>query len=131
MILYLTPLIGINEFTFKSDIRNYNNFDFHYTPMNVIGYDTYDIDNSGLSIYAGNNLIESIACTKDLLYKGRNMIGMSIDEFKSHYNLNPSGDIDTLFVDDDETQDVYEFDEVGLQIWCRNNVIVTAIASLV
>lgn len=129
MILYLSPRIGVNEFTFKSDINEYTNFDFHYTRTNGTGYDTYDIDDSGLSIYVENNLIESIACTEELLYKGCNIIGMYITEFMSYYEVDHSGSVDKIFVNNEELQEVYEFDTLGLQLWCRKDKVTTAIAS--
>ncbi len=131
IVLYLTPLIGVNQFTFKTDINRYTNFDFRYTSLDSddIGYETYDVDDFGLTLYVENRIIVSMSCTYELLYKGRNIIGMDINEFINYYEVNYSGTIDKIFVNDEESQNVYEFDTLGLQIWCRYNQIVTVIAS--
>ncbi|MFD2916841.1 hypothetical protein [Psychroserpens luteus] len=132
MILYFIPFIRIGDFTFESKINNYkSNFKFAYTPVNdSTEWETYEIEDLGLSLYVEEDNITSIVCRDDCLYKGRNLIGMTIEEFISHTEEKYYGEIDILdYEDDGVPQYVYEFDDIGLQVWCKNNIIVTIIAS--
>lgn len=53
---------------------------------------------------------------------------MKIEDFISYSNLKYYGEIDVLdFEDDNIPQYVYEFDDIGLQIWTKNGIIVTGI----
>ncbi len=131
MILYFTPFEGISDFVLESNINNYlNEFNLKYTPIDdSTEWETYSLEDEGISLYVEDNKIVSIACEEECLYKGRNIIGMNINEFINFYNINPIGEIDELYINDTETQSVYEFDDIGLQVWCSNDKIVTVIAS--
>ena len=55
---------------------------------------------------------------------------MTVEEFISDTDEKYYGEVDKLdFEDDGIPQYVYEFDDIGLQVWSKNNVIVTVIAS--
>lgn len=53
---------------------------------------------------------------------------MNIIEILNYYNLQEVRP-EKMYMSDEEIQDVYEFDEIGLQICCKNDIIVTAIAT--
>ncbi len=131
MLIYLVPFERVAEFEFNSDIKQYfNQYEFDYTPVeDITDYEIYEIEDLGISLYVENDVIESIVCRYECLYKGRNIIGMDIDEFINFYDVSPSDEVDSVYVSNTELQYVYEFDELGLQIWCnQNNEIVTVIA---
>lgn len=133
MIAIFQPFECIGEFVFGTSINDYKN-EFKFTLYPKEGTndcDKYNIDNPDLSLYVDeNNLIESINCRDECLYKGRNLIGMTIEDFISHTGEKYYGEIDILdYEDDGVPQYVYEFDDIGLQVWCKNNIIVTIIAS--
>lgn len=132
MIMYYIPFECVGDFFLKSNISDYTEiFEFKYIPVDdVTEWETYEELDLKLSLYVENGTIQSISCNDECLFKGRNIIGMEIDEFMNFYNIEPVGEVEKLFVNGDETQDVYEFDDIGLQVWCRNNVIVTVIASM-
>jgi len=70
-----------------------------------------------MTLFVENSVIEDIGCYEELLYKGRNLIGMSIEEFISHTGENFVGEIDCLdFEEDHIPQCVYEFEAIGLQV---------------
>jgi len=131
MINYFIPLERVGEFELDTDIKNYKKiFNFEYTPADEsTGWETFSLENEGISLYVEDNKIVSIVCDEECLYKGRNIINMDINEFMNFYGVNPVGEIDKLYVNDNDTQDVYEFDDIGLQVWCENDKIVTVIAS--
>jgi hypothetical protein len=131
MILYFIPFERIGGFILESNIEDYKNKKFTHTPIDdVTEMETYSIDDLGLSLYVENGKIDSVECNDECLYKGRNLIGMTIEEFISHTEEKYYGEVDELdFEEDNIPQYVYEFDDIGLQVWCKNNVIVTIIAS--
>ncbi len=130
--MYFLPFECIGEFILKSNIADYkNDFRFKYTPPDeTTEWETYEELETKLLLYVENEIIQSISCNEECLFKGRNIIGMSIDDFVNFYGIEPVGELDKLYVNDNETQDVYEFDDIGLQVWCSNDTIVTVIASM-
>ncbi|WP_299223821.1 hypothetical protein [uncultured Psychroserpens sp.] len=118
---------------FNKSIYNYlDTFEFKiYRKDGDNDCDKYRIDNPDISLYLDdNNKIESINCRDECLYKGRNLIGMTIEDFISHTGEKYYGEVDILdYEDDGIPQYVYEFDDIGLQVWCKNNIVVTIIAS--
>lgn len=131
MITYFTPLEGVGEFELNTQIGNYTKlFNFKHSPADEsTEWETYSLENQGISLYVEDGNIISVMCDEECLYKGRNIIGMNIDEFINFYDVNPIGEIDELYVNENETQNIYEFDDIGLQVWCKNNIIVTIISS--
>lgn len=76
-----------------------------------------------------DSLIENIKCYKYFIYKSKNLIGMSIEKFIEHTGERYYGEIDTLdFEEDGLPQSVYEFEDIGAQVWVKNGKIVTIIA---
>ncbi|WP_397301576.1 hypothetical protein [Nonlabens ulvanivorans] len=92
-------------------------------------WETYSLEDEGVYLYVENNKIISIVSDLECLYNGRNIIGMNINEFINFYGIEPIGEPDALYVNENEFQIVYEFDDIGLQVWCLNDVIETVIAS--
>lgn len=133
MIIYLVPFEQVGDFYLKSRISTYiDDFKFEFTPTDeTTGWEMYEEQSLGISLYVENNIIESISCNEECLYGGRNIIGMNIDEFMNFYGIKPNEEVDKLYVSEDEMQDVYEFDDIGLQVWCSDNIIVTVIASYI
>lgn len=131
MITYFIPLERVGEFDLNAQISDYTEkFNFKYSPADEsTDWETYSLENEGISLYVEENKIISIVCDEECLYKGRNIIGMNIDEFINSYDVNPIGEIDELYVNENETQNIYEFDDIGLQVWCRDDEIVTVIVS--
>ncbi len=133
MIAIFQPFLGVGDFMFNKSIYNYlDTFEFKiYRKDGDNDCDKYRIDNPDISLYLDdNNKIESINCRDECLYKGRNLIGMTIEDFISHTGEKYYGEVDILdYEDDGIPQYVYEFDDIGLQVWCKNNIVVTIIAS--
>jgi len=131
MIAYLEPRTRVGDFEFNCLIESViSQFEFsHYTPKGE-DYEVYEIEGHKTSIYVEEGLITSINCKEECLYKGRNMIGMEIDDFLNYYGWEPDDEPDELdFEEDDIPQYVYDFDEPDLQVWTKDGIIVTVIAS--
>jgi hypothetical protein len=130
MIPYLTILHGVGDFVIGNPIRLYlEKFSFEIYPKEG-KYDCikYVIKNPVISLFVEEGMINSISCEEECLYKGRNLIGISIEEFISHTGFTHEEEIDELiFEEDNIPQYVYEFDEVGLQVWVKMEKIVVII----
>ncbi|TKG93821.1 hypothetical protein EYV94_16385 [Puteibacter caeruleilacunae] len=125
------PFRRMGVFTFGENIRSYYTAGFVFEECDdKTEWDTYKNEGKGFELYVENDLIASIACRKELYYKGENVIGMRIDGFLEYYGLVQSVETDKIFIPcDNDYQDVYEFDDVGLQVWVKDNVIETVFCS--
>ncbi|MEM6320454.1 MAG: hypothetical protein AAF960_22485 [Bacteroidota bacterium] len=133
MIAYLEPFTGIGEFKFGKKIDDFLHLGhFDVNPPEKYSSKSYTMQNPEITIWVNEaNLIETIGCYEECLYKGRNMIEMKIDEFIAWSDTNYYGKPDILDFEEnsDIPQKVYEFEDIGLQIWTKLNVIITVIAS--
>lgn len=88
----------------------------------------YDILELGLSVYVNDDdIITSINCYKFCYYNNVNVIGLNIDDLILHIStkLNKTesyyvGKINSK----EQKQKVYDFDEIGLQVWVYRNKVV-------
>lgn len=134
MVMYFIPFKCIGNFEIDTSIKSYlKEYDFEYfMDIDNIGRDTFSLDDIGISLYveSSNQIIESINCSESCLYRGRNIIGMTINEFIVHAETFYYEEPDCLdFDEDDIPQYVYEFEDIGLQVWTKHNRIVNVIAS--
>lgn len=137
MIATLSLFNSVGDFILGADINNYKakyffeindySMDLHVPSIH------FSLSNPELTLFVENNKIIEIGCYEELLYKGRNLIGMKIEEFISHMGKNYEGAVDCLDIeeDDDIPQYVYEFEAIGLQVWVKGQQgrIVTIIVS--
>ena len=84
-----------------------------------------------ISICTNQGIIESIACRTDCYINSYFLINADIDDFLSTFKLDKQTiEKDAVFIYDDISQDVYEVDDLGMQIWVDNdNKIVTVFVS--
>ncbi|HUH25796.1 MAG TPA: hypothetical protein VLY87_04165 [Flavobacterium sp.] len=128
MIAILILFQSVGNFVLKSNINNYlkkYSFDISdYSSDLNVPVVHYSVEYPRITLFVENSLIEEIACYEELLYKGRNLIGMKIEEFISHTGEDFVGEIDCLdFEDDNIPQYVYEFETIGLQVWIKGNIV--------
>lgn len=121
MIPYLIPFERVGEFYLDDSIENYIDL-YPFVVEDFRNEDTpslnYRIAQPEITLFINNGIIEYIGCYEELLYKGKNLIGITINEFINTTNENYFGDIDELdFEDDNIPQFVYEFENLGLQVW--------------
>lgn len=132
MILYFQPREGIGEVYFGESKEKYFNVlqKSDELTSESEGYEVYELPEKDMAVYFEDGVVDSINCKEECLFKGRNIIGMSYTEFISYYDLEPDGEPDELdFEEDNIPQLVYEFDDLGLQVWTKNDIVVTVIAS--
>ena len=100
----------------------FNNDEYHF------GDNDIKKNSHFLSIQDGK--IRTIFCYKELIYKNINLIGLTIDEFKKITQSDYVGEVDVIdFHEDEPPEYVYEFEEIGAQVWTHYDRIVTIIVS--
>lgn len=134
MVSILIPKISVGDFLLNDHIDNYKGkYIFEKSSKDESGYEGYAIYNPETCLFVEDGKIVSIASYEECIYKGQNIIGMTIEEFTSHTGEKYYGEVDRAdFEEDDIPQYVYEFEDIGLQIWekGKGGKIVTVIASL-
>jgi hypothetical protein len=125
------PFVGVGDLKFGTSIEfiiEKRDFNFKVENDNT-NWLTFENEKLGLNLYFENNLLISISCFKTLVYKGINIIGLTISELIETLVIKSISLPDKIFINEFEFQTVYEIDEYGLQIWIENNKIVTVIVS--
>lgn len=122
------PLKNVGPFKINTSIDDYiEKYNLKKTEngkKDKTNWITYREINSNISIHVENNRIVSIACYKYCFYNDVNIIGLTINDFKNLINKTPDDNIDTIEIEN-ETQYVYEFEDLGCQVWERSGKIVT------
>ena len=121
----IIPNKSVGEFKLNDDISSYlKKYDFEYLPPDDIVYwEMYLLEDEGIDIAVEDNKIDSIFCSKNCYLNGKNLIGMNINDFIKLIDAKPDK-IETLYVTDTDTQDVYDFYDLGFQVWCDKDTIV-------
>jgi hypothetical protein len=125
MKMNLVPFKKVGKFVLGESIDLYKD---RYNL--VLEDDGFEDDSTGLITYnlespdtspcvdKENKTIRFIMCNEELFFKGRNLIGLTIEEFMSHTRENYIGEVDIIDFEEDEIpQNVYEFENLGLQVW--------------
>lgn len=89
----------------------------------------YDILDKKMSIYLEDKKIDYIHCYQELYYKGKNIIGLSLEEVVELIGIKPTSDGEIMI--DDDPQVTYDIDKLELQLWVRikDNIVVSASVS--
>ena len=130
-MINLIPFKQVGPFCFHKDILSYKDCEFEFVPCDdKTGWDVYKLRHEGIELYTENNTIVSIACRKEIYFKGANLIGLAYDKLTNEFNLTPTGEADKIYIpSDDDYQDVVEFDEIGIQVWIKEDKIETVFCS--
>ncbi len=128
----LVPQVSIGEIKLQDDIENYADRQFEYTNFILkIPYHCYPFcQNPVLAYVDENGRIESVHCEVECLWRGVNLIGINIEDFENLAAQSHSCEVDHIWLateNGEQLQDVYEYDELGLQIWVFGAAIVTVI----
>lgn len=129
-VLY-NPFVSVGPFVFNDNIDQYTDLGLlFYESDDVTGWDCYELLDEGVEVYTSNSIIVSVACRKELFYAHMNIIGQNIDVFLSNLQIHTRPEIDKIYIpSEDEYQDVFEIESLGLQLWVRHDIIVTAFCS--
>ncbi len=121
----IIPNKGVGEFILNNKISDYlDKYEFEYLRFDdIIVSEMYLLEDEGIIISVEDDKIDSISCERNCYLKGKNIIGMNINEFIKLVGIEPDK-IETLYVTDTDTQDVYDFYDLGFQVWCDKDTIV-------
>jgi len=129
MIWNWHPGIGLGPFKFNENIERYIN-DYalkkDLEEVDVTEWITYEVPETEISLDVEGGLVVSISSYDYFCFKNENIIGMKISKL---LGLIPSlkHEIgESTEYDDGEIQTAYEFDDIGLQVWESDGVIVGA-----
>lgn len=125
------PFKSVGDFGFGENIAQHQKIlsDWEFEPVDKFGKVYYKSPDDNLMLAVRNQKIESIFCYRWVYYQGINLIGLTVQAFENLSNAKPVGDIEQYdFEHDGFPQYVYEFESVGLQIWEKQEKIITIIA---
>lgn len=129
--LHFIPNCSVGDFKFKTPIDLYLEkphlvetfIEKYYT------YDSYYFYEDDVTVDVENGLICNIICDNNLYWDNHNLIRMNFKNFLSTFNLKYSCFEKIYLAGINQTQKVYDFDELGLQVWVWRNLIRTVIVS--
>lgn len=129
----LIPAVSVGEIKLDDNIENYPTRALEYSDTS--GEDAFSCfaftDHPVQAFVTEAGRIETIRCETECIWQGVNLIGLSYAEFVLLYPEEPD-DTDRIAVDTpagEQQQDVYDYDDLGLQVWVQDNQIVLIMAS--
>ncbi len=129
----LVPNKSVGIFLLGEPISNYLNKKYSIDNYEVLNdkYDSYIFHEDSLNVDVRKGLICSITCEESCYWQGRNLIRMNFKKFLETYGLQYDGKDEIVLEIGKgyQTHKVYDFDELGLQIWVWRNLIRTVIVS--
>jgi hypothetical protein len=84
------------------------------------GWESYEFPSSGEIVSVEDSSIVNISCYENILYKGKNLLGLSLDEVRFLIGLEDE------FGEKIEGQIPVEYFRLGLQIWLEDSSVVSA-----
>ena len=124
------PLQGVGPFKFGSKLKMYQHLNLKesFDEYNSkVDWRVFKMEKPDSRIYFENNQITSIACYEEIYYKGHNLIGTSFDELKVIINRVP--DEQSSLEIENGIQNIYEFDDLAIQVWVKDDVVVSIFCS--
>jgi len=117
----IIPFKSVGPFEFNKNINQYTDlFEFEFTPKETDGgWNTYSLKDGMFDIFTDDDLlITSIACRGDIYLSDIMLIGLDINSFWEKLNIdNVKIKHEAVFFQDDTQQEVYDVDDLGLQLW--------------
>lgn len=126
----LVPNKAYEEFELNVPISNY--FYKKYEELDRDGihpFKRYRFALPEVEIWCRGNVIDSIVCEKTCFYKDTTLIGLGYEAFLKMFDVT-SSESKKIYVTANgrkEVRNVYEFDELGLQLWVWHKCIKTII----
>ena len=129
----LIPNISVGKYIIGDKIHKYLQLSHHHEHCveKYFEYDRYEFPDDNITVYVEDEIIQNISCEKTCFWQGRNLIRMNFEFFLKQYNVvyDHKEEIYMQVSDRFQTQKVYDFDELGLQVWVWRNLIRTVIVS--
>lgn len=126
------PTKSVDKFEYGKDINNYlsalSKYSFREKETES-DWDTYEIDDGLIEVYAGNDKIESICCRVSCLLNGFELIGANFSIAKTRELGEPDRMDQEYLFGSEELQNIYEYDQFGAQVWVSKGEIVAVFSS--
>src|SRR5690606_28588011 len=131
MEIQFIPFKKVGSFRLEDSIENYPEYKFNVSKGHEsTNWTCYALDDEGIELYVEDGIIVTIACRKECYLHSFNLIGTEYNTFLNRFKLSKEREHDRAYMaNDDDYQDIYEVDEIGAQIWCREGIIVTVFCS--
>ncbi|WP_294626895.1 hypothetical protein [uncultured Bacteroides sp.] len=133
--LELVPNVSVGMFVLGDNINRYLSLSHtvEHIDRGFYSYDDYEFPEQYVSMWVENQKIEFITCDTYCFWHNENLIGMSYDRFLLLIGGQQPDDEDVCYIpiskDRGQNQKVYDFENLGLQIWVWRNKIKTVIIS--
>lgn len=120
------------EFKLGARIDEYKQMPHHMDiyEEESFSYECYVFEQEGVELWCEKGIVNTIFPWKECLYEGKDLLKMSFDDFVTMVGESPN-DEDTVYVPQNngkgQNQHVYDFDNLGLQLWVWRNRIRTAL----
>lgn len=127
----LDPQFSVSGILFGDKIEHYSNCEYE-SRDDITSWDTYIAPTfRPVTVWVEAGKIAAIHCDVECFWKGVNLIGLGYEAFQQLQPGELAG-VDKLYValdeEEEQEQDVYEYDDIGAQIWVYEGKIVTVIA---
>lgn len=127
------PNVRVGSFKFgATDIDTSLDNEYYFEPCdNATGWDTHFFPTWGVNVYTDSekNIIQAIKCENSCIMNDTDIVGLMIQEFFSIIGQEFDTKDSIEMPMDSTVQDIYDYDDLNLQIWVKNGVIVTVIVS--
>lgn len=126
--LELIPNVSFGMFVLGDSIDGYLSLPHTvgHIERKLYSYDDYEFPEQYVSIWVENLKIETITCETYCFWQNENLIGMTYDRFLLLAGQQPDK-ADVCYIpisrDRGQNQKVYDFEDLGLQIWVWRNKI--------
>jgi hypothetical protein len=130
------PLVSIGSLKFGEPIEPViSKFDLRKLdkPFEEADWNSYEFLGCDKRVYAEDGNITSFGCFDNLYYKGRDLLGLTLNEIRVLFGEEDKIGETVLFdFEDGEFEETpVEFYEYGLQIWLRDGVVESAMISAI
>ena len=134
----LIPRHSLGIFVLGDLIDNYLDLPHDFEHIDIDFYDGYEHDDyyfykQDVTVWTINNKIDSVRCSVECWWQGKNLIGMLYEDFEYLVQQKPdSEDCEYVPISDfrGQNQKIYNFDDLGLMLWVWRKRIKTIIVSL-
>lgn len=127
----LIPFKSLGPFHFDSMYADYESkYEFEYVPADEEDeWDTYMCEEPAMEIYVDEGVVVAASCWESCIYMGKELIGMEIPAFEKFAGckFDHKEKVD-LGAEEGGIHTIYEFDDLGLQLWVREGEIVSVFA---
>lgn len=129
------PTIRVGPVQFGDELRKHlGNLPIHLcvNPYGVEGLTCYGYGEDEEPAYYidENGRVDDIVCIDGLIYKGTDLIGLPIERVIEILGEEPVEYGEPTEMHDEDFQVAAEFDALGLQLWLRDGIAVSAVVSV-